>query len=30
VDWMNNATLDSATRAVTDVQDFYRERTGIA
>lgn len=30
VDWMNNATLDSATRAVTEVQEFYRERTGIA
>lgn len=30
VDWMNNATLDSATKAITDVQMFYRERTGIS
>ncbi|MBO7675171.1 MAG: amino acid permease [Atopobiaceae bacterium] len=30
VDWMNNMSLDSASKAITDVQAFYRESTGIA
>jgi len=29
VDWMNNATLSSASEAITEVQAYYRQRTGI-